>query len=172
MEIVVLRYGHRHVRDARTTTHCCLVARAFGAKKIIIDGEEDKKILETIEKICKKWGNGFETSFVSSWKKTLEEYKKQEYTAVHLTMYGLPLQKEIKKIQVYKKIIVIIGSQKVEPDVYKQADYNISITGQPHSEIAALAVFLNDLVQRKTKEFLGAKIKITPSPGKKRVMKS
>ena len=35
--IAVLRIGHRINRDKRITTHCALVARAFGAKKIFID---------------------------------------------------------------------------------------------------------------------------------------
>ena len=35
--IIVLRIGHRIGRDKRITTHVALVARAFGANKIIID---------------------------------------------------------------------------------------------------------------------------------------
>ena len=32
--IIVLRLGHRFVRDYRVTTHLALVARSFGANKI------------------------------------------------------------------------------------------------------------------------------------------
>jgi len=39
--VAVLRYGHRPYRDLRVTTHCCLVARALGAEKIVIQGCED-----------------------------------------------------------------------------------------------------------------------------------
>ena len=52
-EIAVLRYGHRLVRDYRVTSHCCLVARAFGAKKVIIAGDEDPSIKESVEDITK-----------------------------------------------------------------------------------------------------------------------
>ena len=35
MDINVLRIGQRIIRDDRVTTHAALVARAFGASKII-----------------------------------------------------------------------------------------------------------------------------------------
>lgn len=44
MQIVILRYGHRDIRDYRVTSHCALVARAFGAEKIIIEGNPDEQI--------------------------------------------------------------------------------------------------------------------------------
>jgi tRNA (cytidine56-2'-O)-methyltransferase len=44
--ITVLRIGHRLGRDKRITTHVALVARAFGANKILVD-TVDKKIMET-----------------------------------------------------------------------------------------------------------------------------
>ena len=68
-EVVVLRYGHRYHRDLRVTSHCCLVARALGAKKIIIQGDEDKSIRESVENINEKWGKGFKLEFNESWKK-------------------------------------------------------------------------------------------------------
>ena len=40
--INVLRLGHRIGRDKRITTHVALVARAFGADKILIDTEDRK----------------------------------------------------------------------------------------------------------------------------------
>ena len=39
--ITVLRIGHRLGRDKRITTHVALVARAFGANKILIDTKDD-----------------------------------------------------------------------------------------------------------------------------------
>ena len=35
---VVLRLGHRPERDKRVTTHVGLVARAFGAEEMLVDG--------------------------------------------------------------------------------------------------------------------------------------
>ncbi len=161
--VVVLRYGHRPYRDQRVTTHCCLVARAFGASGIIIQGERDRMLTETIQKITKKWGGQFKVEFKKSWQKALKALKSRGYKAVHLTMYGKPVAREIKKIMKEKKIVVIIGSQKVEIGVYRESDYNIAIGKQPHSEIAALAVFLDRLFEGEEleKRFSNAKIVLT-----------
>lgn len=172
-KVVILRYGHRLVRDYRVSSHACLVARAFGAEKIIIDGDEDKSIIKSVKSVTSRWGGKFSVEFTDGWKKTLQEYRKKGYFVVHLTMYGLTLQKEIKKIKKQKNILIIIGSQKVEPEVYRLSDLNISVTQQPHSEIAALAVSLDWIFGGKEleKRFTGAKIKVTPMNKGKNVVK-
>jgi len=172
-EIVVLRYGHRVVRDYRVTSHCCLVARAFGAKRIIIAGEEDKSIKQSVEDIVDRWGGSFTVGFTESWRKTLAKYKKRGFFLLHLTMYGLLLQNEIRKIRKNNKVLVIIGSQKVEKEVYEKADANIAVTGQPHSEIAALALALDWIQKGKEldKRFTKAKIKVFPAESGKKVSK-
>jgi tRNA (cytidine56-2'-O)-methyltransferase len=147
-KIIVLRYGHRKKRDYRVTTHCCLVARAFNAKEIIISGEEDKALIETINEMQKKWGNAIKISFTNSWEKELKKFKEKGYKAIHLTMYGENINTAIKKIK-GNKFLVIIGSKKVEKKVYDLADYNIAIGNQPHSEIAALAIFLDRIFKGK-----------------------
>lgn len=173
-EIVVLRYGHRIVRDYRVSSHCCLVARAFGAKKIITAGDEDQSIVKSVNDITKRWGGTFKVEFTESWRKTLTKYKKKGFYSVHLTMYGLQLQKEAKKLKKKNKLLIIIGSQKVEKEVYEMADTNISVTGQPHSEIAALAVALDRIQAGKEldKTFPKAKIRVTPQKKGKKVSKT
>ncbi|AJF60563.1 MAG: hypothetical protein QT03_C0001G1078 [archaeon GW2011_AR10] len=170
-DVVVLRYGHRHVRDYRVTSHCCLVARAFGAEKIVIHGEKDDSIEKTIEGIKRHWGGAFSVEFTESWKKTVEEHKKQGFYVVHATMYGIPIEKEISRIRKKNKVLFVIGSQKVEALVYKEADLNIAITQQPHSEIAALAVFLDRYFEGKElgKVFRNAKYLIEPSANGKKI---
>ncbi|MBN2067411.1 MAG: tRNA (cytidine(56)-2'-O)-methyltransferase [Candidatus Diapherotrites archaeon] len=172
-EIAVLRYGHRLVRDYRVTSHCCLVARAFGASKIIISGDQDGGIKKSVLDVAKRWGGKFEIGFSESWEKTVKEFRKKGYFIVHLTMYGLPLQKEIEKIRKKNKILIIIGSQKVEPKVYEESDANIAVTGQPHSEIAALAITLDWIQQGEEleKKFKGAKISVKPMEKGKNVRK-
>ena len=49
--ITVLRLDHRLGRDTRITTHVCLTARAFGADKVILSGERDKHIIESVESV-------------------------------------------------------------------------------------------------------------------------
>lgn len=172
-EVSVLRYGHRVVRDARVTTHCCLVSRALGAKEIILAGERDEKLKKEVEGIARKWGGKFKVSLEDNWKKALKEKQKKKFKVVHLTMYGEPVQKVIKKIRREKKLLVVVGSQKVPGELYKVSDYNVGVTNQPHSEIAALAVFLHEAFQGKEleKKFPNAKMKIMPQKNGKRVKK-
>ncbi len=174
VRVSVLRYGHRAVRDYRVTSHCALVARAFGAKEIIICGEEDESIRKSIESVAEKWGGKFSIGFSSSWKNEFSKFGKRRNSAiVHLTMYGIPLQKAIGKIRKFGNVMVVIGSQKVEGAIYQNADFNVSVTQQPHSEIAALAVFLHELFLGKEleKKFSNAKIRIVPKEKGKKVLK-
>ena len=55
MKLEVLRLGHRPSRDKRITTHVGLVARAFGADKIII-AEQDKKVEATLNDVTSRFG--------------------------------------------------------------------------------------------------------------------
>ena len=165
--IVVLRLGHRLKRDERVSTHCGLVSRAFGADKIIYSGDKDDKMLATIKSVSERWGGHFAVEYETNWKRIINNYRKKKYSIIHLTMYGLPIEKYIRKIKNQKNILVIIGSEKVPPDVYQIAD-NIAVTSQPHSEVAALAVFLNSL-DRKGK-FGKAKLKIVPQARGKKVI--
>ena len=165
-EVVVLRYGHRYVRDSRVTTHCCLVARALGAKEIIIEGSfpglEDR-----IEKISEKWGGRFKVGFAESWKDAVKKLRGKGFKIVHLTMYGEPLNRFMEEIKARDKVCVIIGSQKVEPDVYLESDINISVGRQPHSEIAALTVFLDRYFGGKELERIFHNAKINAEKMKK-----
>jgi tRNA (cytidine56-2'-O)-methyltransferase len=171
-EITIIRYGHRDVRDYRVTGHCGLVARALGAKKMIICGEKDESIANTIKGVNETWGGKFGIEFTESWRNAATKLKKEGNVIVHLTMYGLPVQEVEEKLQKKKKIAIIIGSQKVERGVYELADYNVSVTTQPHSEIAALAVFLDRIQQGKELEarFKGGKREIIPQEKGKKVL--
>jgi len=146
-QIIVFRYGHRLERDKRITTHCALVGRAFSAEKMIYCGQEDPNIQKNVEGINKRFGGNFAVEYVKNWQKKLEELKK-EYTIVHLTMYGLELNDFISENNKKKStgnICIVVGSEKVPPFVYQIADYNVSVTNQPHSEVAALAICLDRL---------------------------
>ncbi len=168
--IVVFRYGHRPERDKRVSTHVCLVARAFGANKVVFD-QKDDKIKENIDRLVKNWGGNFTIEFVDSYRKYINEFKRSGGIVIHLTMYGLrhiDVMESIKKIKENKDILIFVGSEKVPRDVYELADYNVAIGNQPHSEIAALAIFLYDLDRsRLYKNFENAKLKILPSNGNK-----
>ena len=54
-------------------------------------------------------------------------------------------------------------------EVYKLADYNIAVTSQPHSEVAALAITIHDLQKGEElkKVFGDYKLRIVPSANRK-----
>jgi len=165
--ITVLRIGHRIGRDKRITTHVALVARAFGANKILID-TLDKKIEETLVSTCERFGGDFKIKTGVKPKKIIKEFNG---TVAHLTMYGDELKSSIQKIDKKKDLLIIVGAEKVPPYIYEDAEYNISVGNQPHSEVAALALFLDKFSDGKwlNKEFYG-KIKILPSNKGKKVV--
>jgi len=165
----VVRVGHRYVRDYRTLTHLCLVSRALGAEAIYLE-EVESELLETVDAINKTWGGDFEVR-EGKWKKVFHDAKKEGRTIIHLTMYGTPLQDEISNLRKHDSFLVAVGGPKVPGEVYKMADYNIAVTSQPHSEVAALAITLHDLQKGEElkKVFGDYKLKIIPSPRGKQV---
>lgn len=174
-EVAVLRIGHRLVRDDRTTTHAILVSRAFGSTAMYMT-DVDEEIKNTINKVNNSWGglNEFNLKIIDDWKGLVKEWKKNEGKIIHLTMYGLQINKVIEEVKsLEQKILVIIGAEKVPKEIYFLADYNISIGNQPHSEIAALAVFLDRLFEGKQfdKRFSDGKMKIIPAEKGKNVIR-
>ncbi|MFH1978165.1 MAG: tRNA (cytidine(56)-2'-O)-methyltransferase [Candidatus Aenigmatarchaeota archaeon] len=170
--IHVLRLGHRPFRDQRISTHCGLVARALGAEKIIYSGEHDSKLEESVAKVSSRWGGIFSISYDKNWKRVMESYKRKKFLVIHLTIYGLPVQEHIDKIRKSRDVLLVIGGEKVPGGVYEIADMNISVTNQPHSEVAALAIFIHEFYKGKEleKKFPMSKIKIIPQArGKKTV---
>jgi tRNA (cytidine56-2'-O)-methyltransferase len=175
-EVAVLRIGHRLVRDDRTTTHAILVSRAFGSSVMYMT-DIDEEIKDTINKVNSSWGglNEFDLKIIDNWRRLIKEWKdKEEGKIVHLTMYGRQINEAINEIKSLKqKILVIIGAEKVPKEVYFLADYNISVGNQPHSEIAALAIFLDRLFegQQFDRGFSDGNIKIIPSEKGKNVIR-
>jgi tRNA (cytidine56-2'-O)-methyltransferase len=169
----VLRIGKRYSRDERTLTHLCLVARAFGAECLYVEDAENS-VIRTIEDVNLRWGGSFKVYTGERWTDVLRKHTLSGWKVVHLTMYGIPLIERIKEIRKEEKIITVVGGPKVPPEVYRIADYNISITSQPHSEIAALAVFLHELHEGKemTLNFENSKIRIVPMQKGKMVVRT
>ena len=152
--IEVLRLGHRIFRDKRISTHVCLVARAFGASKIFYTGQKDSEMENSVNKITKQFGGDFKVEYLKNYKELVKNK-----TIVHLSMYGLDFRSKLNEVK-NKDILVIVGGEKVHPEIYKIATYNLSVTNQPHSEVGALAVFLDHLLTYP--KFKG-KINILPS---------
>ncbi|MBN1358299.1 tRNA (cytidine(56)-2'-O)-methyltransferase [Candidatus Bathyarchaeota archaeon] len=177
-EIVVLRWGHRPKRDARLTSHVALTARALGASGFLLSDIEDKKLKETVEKVTENWGGKFFFEMGKKWKSAVRDWKAKGGIVVHLTVYGENVQTSpvLDKIrQSGKDLLVLVGSQKVPGDFFSDevSDFNVAVGNQPHSECAALAVFLDRFFGGKelAKGFKEAKIKVVPQErGKKTIV--
>ena len=164
MIIEVLRIGQRVVRDDRVTTHVALVARAFGARKILMT-EVNPDIKCTIEKVTNIWGGNFSLEFIENWKSEIKMKKNSGFKIVHLSMYGEKINDIQDKLNKQEKLLIVVGAEKVPREIYEVSDFNVSIGNQPHSEISALSVLL-DRIQYGTQfdnVFSGAKRKIVPS---------
>jgi len=173
IDVSVLRLGHRLVRDERISTHIGLVSRAFGAKRLILTGADDHTA-DSIERVRDRWGGTFEVSYTKKWRDVVTNW---EGIVVHLTMYGEALNDVLEKIrkdlgqQRNKPLLLVIGAEKVPREIYAMANYNVAIGSQPHSEVAALAVFLDRLFMggELYSTFDKAKLRIKPSARAKEV---
>ena len=174
-KIVVLRWGHRPTRDSRLTSHVALTARALGASGFVLSDLDDQKIKETVEKLAQNWGGFFTFEMGTSWKSAVKRWKAKGGIVVHLTAYGENLQTSgvLSRIKSSAKdVLVIVGSQKVPSEFFSDeiSDFNVAVGNQPHSECAALAVFLDRFFEGKElgKVFENAKTTIVPQErGKK-----
>ena len=150
MNINVLRLDHRIGRDTRITTHVCLTSRAFGASKIYLAGQEDTKLMKNVEDIVNRWGGDFQVEYLKNYMSLILKWRENGGKIVHLTMYGSQAIEKISEIKESNKdILIIVGGPKVPTEVYENADWNISITNQPHSEVSSLAVFQHLLMEGK-----------------------
>ncbi len=147
------------------STHICLVARAFGADEIIFD-IWDSMLEQSIERVVQEWGGRFRITFTTNWKKYLQEFRGDK---IHLTMYGINIDEHLDEIRSsHRDKIIIIGGKKVPSELYSLVDFNVAIGNQPHSEVAALAVFLDRFFKGEElkKKFDGRKKIIPQDNGK------
>jgi len=170
LKVYVLRIGHRPDRDKRITTHVGLVARAFGAHGFVLS-PCDEKVLEKLRDVEERWGRLLEE--IACTNSPLKYVKTWDGTVVHLTMYGLPVDSVIDEIRQKDKILVIVGAEKVPREYYELAHYNVAIGNQPHSEVAALAIFLDRLYggAELYRQPVGGKLRIIPTEKGKKVVK-
>ena len=170
-EVAVLRIGHRPERDQRVTTHVGLAARALGARGMYL-AANDHGVITSIEDVADRWGGEFFGENDVKGRRCIQDWKAGGGKGAHLTMYGLRMTDVIDEIRKEERVLVVVGAEKVPGDIYGLADYNVSVTTQPHSEISSLALFLDHLFEGKelNREYPDAKIRIEPTKvGKKTV---
>ena len=179
--VSVLRLGHRLVRDERISTHIGLVARAFGAKELYLTGADDHTV-DSIKRLSRRWGGRFQVKYLENWKELIRNW---DGPIVHLTMYGERLELALETIRRQAtsqssdqisdsclNLLIVIGAEKVPREIYSLATFNVSVGNQPHSEVAALAVFLDRLFMggELYDTFGKAKLRIEPNPRGKKVL--
>jgi len=140
-EIHVLRLGHRPERDKRVTTHVALTARAFGAQGIYV-GTKDEVLEASVRSVVERFGGGFTIETGVKWREFLRDF---DGASVHLTMYGTHIDDAMPAVRAanIERMLIVVGAEKVPPEAYQRATFNIGVGNQPHSEVAALAVFLD-----------------------------
>ena len=170
-KVYVLRLGHRIDRDKRVSMHVFLTARALSASRVIYSGEKDGDLEKRIQAVVSRWGGPFEVTYEEDWRRLVENWK-EKGVVCHLTMYGIDVDDCLEKIPKNKNLLVVVGSQKVPGEVFQLADFNVAIGSQPHSEVAALAIFLDRLFEGKglKREFMDAKIRVAPQERGKKVV--
>lgn len=172
--IYVLRVGHRPGRDKRVTTHVGLVARAFGANGFILSDICDEHVMSSLRKVLLYWGGEMFLDCGKPGERIVREWREDGGEVIHLTMYGIHVDDVIDSIrESLKPKLIVVGAEKMPSYYYENADYNVAIGNQPHSEVAALAIFLDKLYAGRELrlEFPNARLKIIPSQRGKKVVR-
>ena len=174
----VLRLGYRKGRDPRITTHLALVSRALGATNFMLAGDEDKELFENVASVNDRFGGTMECEHIEGAMGWLRRFTQQDAgdgkpgVAIHLTMYGEPYREVIPRIRRDRPVVVVVGGAKVPSDVFEYAQYNVAVGNQPHSEVAALALFMEGWFGQGGTErhFPNARLVIEPSARGKSVI--
>jgi tRNA (cytidine56-2'-O)-methyltransferase len=169
-ETVVLRLGHRPGRDDRMTTHVALTARALGADRVLLPTNATDAV-ETTRDVTDRFGGPFDVETIDELLGIVRDW---EGAIVHLTMYGervREVETGIRERHGEAPLLIALGAEKVPFEVYDHADWNVGVTNQPHSEVAALAVFLDRLFEggELDREWVDADREIVPQSTGKRV---
>ena len=166
--ITVLRLGHRPARDKRVTTHVALTARAFGADAVLVS-TRDPSLERSVRGVVRRFGGSFQIETGVAWRRIVKEWRG---TKVHLTMYGERMQDVMPRLP-REDLLIVVGAGKVPRDLFDLVDWNVAVGNQPHSEVAALAIFLDHLLGPAAlgREFAGP-LRIRPSPRGKEIVES
>jgi len=161
--VVVCRLGHRPGRDDRMTTHVGLTARALGADRVVFPANAGQS-QETVEDITRRFGGPFDVELSDEQHALIRDWPG---TVVHLTMYGERVQDvedDVRAAHADEPLLVVVGGEKVPFEVYDEADFNLGVTNQPHSEVAGLAVFLDRLFEGRELDqaWAGAERRVVP----------
>lgn len=171
--IVLLRLGHRPERDKRITTHVGLTARLLGAEGMLL-ASDDPGIVQTLEDVVQRWGGDFYVKNNVNFKQEIKEWKASGGKVCHLSMYGVNLPEVTSELKKCEQLMLVVGAEKVPPEVYQYADWNVAVGSQPHSEVTAVAITMDRIAESEPleREFPNAELKIMPSERGKQVIEN
>lgn len=171
--IVLLRLGHRPERDKRITTHVGLTARLLGAEGMLL-ASDDPGIVQTLDDVVRRWGGNFYVKNNVNFKQEMRDWQAAGGKICHLSMYGINLPDVTDELKSCDRLMIVVGAEKVPPEVYQLADWNIAVGSQPHSEVAAVAITLDRIADSEPlrRKFPGAELTIIPSEKGKRVIEN
>jgi tRNA (cytidine56-2'-O)-methyltransferase len=172
-KVILLRLGHRLGRDKRITTHVGLTARLLGADGMLL-AADDPVVVKTLEDVVRRWGGNFYIKNKVNFNQEIKEWKAGGGKVCHLSMYGVNLPNVTDELKKCDKLMIVVGAEKVPPEIYDLADWNIAVGNQPHSEVAALAITMDRIADVDTlgKKFPGAELTIIPTKKGKQVIEN
>ena len=128
----------------------------------------DPAVEQSVADVRARWGGSFEVVPAPSWTAVV---RAAPGPVVHLTMYGLPLARMLPRLRRATDVLLVAGGAKVPPRLYGEATFNVSVGSQPHSEVAAVAVALRELLGLPgPRPFPGARQRIVPAARGKTVL--
>jgi tRNA (cytidine56-2'-O)-methyltransferase len=171
--IILLRLGHRPERDKRITTHVGLTARLLGAEGMLL-ASDDPGIVQTLEDVVKRWGGNFYIQNNVNFKQEIRKWKAEGGKVCHLSMYGVNLPDVTAELKQCEKLMIVVGAEKVPPEIYQLADWNVAVGSQPHSEVAAVAITMDRIADCEPlkRKFPNAELTIVPAERGKQVLEN
>jgi tRNA (cytidine56-2'-O)-methyltransferase len=134
--------------------------------------ERDRELEKGVASAVDRFGGPFEVRTGVAWRQALANF---DGVKVHLTMYGEPIDRVVAAVRrraLGRDLMVVVGGPKVPGEVYGLADFNVAVSNQPHSEVAALAIALDRFTSGAwaRKKFEGARVAVRPSARGKEVV--
>lgn len=169
----MLRLGHRPERDKRITTHVGLTSRLLGAEGMLL-ASDDPGIVQTIDDVVRRWGGNFYVKNNINFRQEIRDWKAAGGKVCHLSMYGVNLPKVVGELKQCEKLMIVVGAEKVPPEIYQLSDWNVAVGSQPHSEVAAVAITMDRIAEGEPldKVFPGAELTIVPTEKGKKVIEN
>ncbi len=130
-------------------------------------GGDASSQISSVRSLGNAWGGSFSVVQKVSPLRIISEWKKDGGRVINLSMYGEDMRAPMSELyHVYytlaQPLLVVVGSSKVDGKVYQASDFNLAVTHYPHSEVAALAIFLEKLLGNRAwgRPTPGSRIKI------------